>query len=151
MSCTATRRLCMVGLIGVSAVLWGLDAEDAVMPNGLKLIRGGCMLRQPAHAHRAGVPLEVHAPTVARMREHYGKRGVELNDARLRMATLPASAEVAALQPHMQLGTQDAVVRISRELAACMFILGQRQGGLGKQQRSSTQLQGSDDSVVAVG
>ena len=29
-----------------------------------------------------------------RMREHYGKRGVELNEARLRMATLPAGAEV---------------------------------------------------------
>ena len=28
------------------------------------------------------------------MREHYGKRGVELNEARLRMATLPAGAEV---------------------------------------------------------
>ena len=29
-----------------------------------------------------------------RMREHYGKRGVELNQARLRMATLPATAQV---------------------------------------------------------
>lgn len=42
----------------------------------------------------AGVPLELHEPTAARMREHYGARGVELNQARLRMATLPATAEV---------------------------------------------------------
>lgn len=41
-----------------------------------------------------GVPLELHQPTVERMREHYGKRGVELNQARLRMATLPATAQV---------------------------------------------------------
>lgn len=36
----------------------------------------------------------MHQPTVARMQEHYTKRGVELNSARLRMATLPAPAEV---------------------------------------------------------
>lgn len=33
----------------------------------------------------AGVKLELHAPTVERMRESYAKRGMELNDARLRM------------------------------------------------------------------
>jgi molybdenum cofactor synthesis domain-containing protein len=36
-----------------------------------------------------GLGLGLHAPTVARMRPHYEKRGVELNAARLRMATLP--------------------------------------------------------------
>lgn len=41
-----------------------------------------------------GTRLELHEPTVQRMREHYGKRGIELNEARLRMATLPAGAEV---------------------------------------------------------
>lgn len=55
--------------------------------------RGISMCHNPDR-HHAGVPLEVHEPTVARMREHYGKRGIELNDARLRMATLPAGAEV---------------------------------------------------------
>ena len=36
----------------------------------------------------------MHEPTVERMREAYTKRGVELNAARLRMATLPLPAEV---------------------------------------------------------
>jgi molybdopterin-biosynthesis enzyme MoeA-like protein len=45
---------------------------------------------------RAGVPLELHQPTVERMRAHYDARGMELNAARLRMATLPATAEVGA-------------------------------------------------------
>eukprot|EP00983_Pelagomonas_calceolata_P105220 1159109-Pelagomonas_calceolata.AAC.9 len=38
--------------------------------------------------------LELHGPTVERMRESYAKRGMELNEARLRMATLPAPSEV---------------------------------------------------------
>ena len=42
----------------------------------------------------AGTELQLHEPTVERMRENYSKRGVELNEARLRMATLPAAAEV---------------------------------------------------------
>ena len=42
----------------------------------------------------AGTELQLHEPTVQRMQEHYSKRGVELNEARLRMATLPAGAEV---------------------------------------------------------
>ena len=37
------------------------------------------------------------------MRQHYDKRGLELNAARLRMATLPATAEVLAFTlPLMQ-------------------------------------------------
>lgn len=36
-----------------------------------------------------GCHLELHQPTVDRMQEHYDKRGVELNEARLRMARLP--------------------------------------------------------------
>jgi hypothetical protein len=48
----------------------------------------------PHPARPAGASLEMHQPTVARMQEHYTKRGVELNSARLRMATLPAPAEV---------------------------------------------------------
>lgn len=44
--------------------------------------------------HSAGASLEMHQPTVARMQEHYDKRGIELNSARLRMATLPTPAEV---------------------------------------------------------
>ena len=44
--------------------------------------------------------MEVHEATVARMRQHYDKRGLELNAARLRMATLPATAEVLAFTLH---------------------------------------------------
>ncbi len=44
---------------------------------------------------RAGVDLQRHQPTVDRMLDHYGKRGLELNEARLRMATLPHPAQVA--------------------------------------------------------
>ena len=46
----------------------------------------------------AGVPVEVHEGTAAKMRQHYDARGLELNAARLRMATLPATAEV---EPHV--------------------------------------------------
>jgi len=42
----------------------------------------------------AGVQLKVHEPTVQLMREHYAKTGKEVNEARLRMATLPQGAEV---------------------------------------------------------
>ncbi|CAL8465971.1 g5507 [Coccomyxa elongata] len=41
-----------------------------------------------------GVALELHQPTVERMKENYSKRGVELNDARLRMAMLPQTSQV---------------------------------------------------------
>ena len=44
---------------------------------------------------RAGVNLQRHQPTIDRMLEHYGKRGLELNEARLRMATLPHPAQVS--------------------------------------------------------
>ncbi|CAL5224230.1 g6882 [Coccomyxa viridis] len=47
-----------------------------------------------AIASAFGTELQLHEPTVQRMQEHYSKRGVELNEARLRMATLPAGAEV---------------------------------------------------------
>lgn len=40
-----------------------------------------------------GRKLERHAPTVALMEEHYKARNLELNEARLRMATLPSPAE----------------------------------------------------------
>lgn len=41
-----------------------------------------------------GVSLQLHEPTVAKMRAHYASSGQELNAARLRMATLPQGAEV---------------------------------------------------------
>ena len=47
-----------------------------------------------AVARASGVGLELHAPTVAKMREHYEAQGKELTDARLRMATLPQGCEV---------------------------------------------------------
>lgn len=37
---------------------------------------------------------EVHKETLQRMQQHYTSRGVELNDARRRMATLPVGGEV---------------------------------------------------------
>lgn len=43
----------------------------------------------------AGVQLQVHKPTVKLMQEHYAKSGKEVNEARLRMATLPEGAEVS--------------------------------------------------------
>lgn len=45
-------------------------------------------------ANLSGVGLELHQPTVERMRENYSKRGVELNEARLRMAKLPQTSQV---------------------------------------------------------
>jgi molybdopterin-biosynthesis enzyme MoeA-like protein len=42
----------------------------------------------------AGADLKLHDPTVALMQQHYAARGVELNEARLRMATLPTPSEV---------------------------------------------------------
>lgn len=46
----------------------------------------------------AGLPLRKHQPTVERMQESYEKRGIDLNEARLRMATLPEPAtQVCAL------------------------------------------------------
>ena len=44
--------------------------------------------------HDAGVHLEVHKPTVEAMRAHYEPQGKEVNESRLRMATLPAGSEV---------------------------------------------------------
>lgn len=43
-------------------------------------------------SYGAGGTLERHKPTVERMQKHYDERGVELNEARLRMATLPYPA-----------------------------------------------------------
>ncbi len=42
----------------------------------------------------AGVSLEVHEPTVTAMKAHYEPQGKEVNESRLRMATLPAGCEV---------------------------------------------------------
>lgn len=45
----------------------------------------------------------LHQPTLERMHEHYSGRGLEVNDARKRMATLPADSEVLfteGLNPH---------------------------------------------------
>ena len=40
----------------------------------------------------------VHEPTVKLMQEHYARSGKEVNEARLRMATLPQDAEVNEAQ-----------------------------------------------------
>ena len=45
-------------------------------------------------AEALGLSLAVHEPTVARMKVSYAARGLEVNAARLRMATLPTPSEV---------------------------------------------------------
>lgn len=47
----------------------------------------------------AGVKLALHQPTVDLMQQHYSARGLELNEARLRMATLPTPAEQVLVTP----------------------------------------------------
>lgn len=70
------------------------------------------------HAPAAGTELQLHEPTVQRMREHYSKRGVELNEARLRMATLPAGAEVAPLSLVLCI----RIAGVAPELTLCTFV-----------------------------
>ena len=45
----------------------------------------------------AGAPVQRHQPTVERMEVHYRKRDIPLNEARLRMATLPTVERMQVL------------------------------------------------------
>ncbi len=73
--------------------------SERVGPGGFVFSSGGI---GPTHddvtyesiASAFGLSLELHAPTVERMRAHYAAQGKELNSARLRMATLPAGCTV---------------------------------------------------------
>ncbi|EFJ40156.1 hypothetical protein VOLCADRAFT_120055 [Volvox carteri f. nagariensis] len=80
-----------------------LDLRGRVGPSGFVFTSGGI---GPTHddvtyeavAEAMGVSLQLHEPTVERMRVSYSARGLELNDARLRMATLPTPSEVLFTQ-----------------------------------------------------
>ena len=76
-----------------------LQIKKLVGPTGAVFTSGGI---GPTHddvtydsiAGAYGVNCELHAPTVARMEDHYGSQGKELTPARLRMAKLPLGSEV---------------------------------------------------------
>ncbi|KAJ9524098.1 hypothetical protein QJQ45_022546 [Haematococcus lacustris] len=76
-----------------------LRLRQRVGPSGFVFSSGGIGpthddVTYPALATAFGVQLALHQPTVELMKTSYAKRGMELNEARLRMATLPSPAEV---------------------------------------------------------
>ena len=76
--------------------------SSAFAPATLPVLKTAHPLPAPAATDESiaaafGCHLELHQPTVDRMQEHYDKRGVELNEARLRMARLPKDGALPAL------------------------------------------------------
>ena len=83
----------------IEATLRRLRKEVVPGPTGAIITSGGIGpthddITYDAVAAAVNTHLDVHAGTLERMTRHYESQGKEVNEARMRMATLPVSAEV---------------------------------------------------------
>ena len=76
-----------------------------------------------AVAKAFGVPIDIDPRAVALMRPAYEKRGLELNEARLRMARIPAGAELVANSVSIAPGFRIANVIVMAGVPAIMEVM----------------------------